>query len=636
MKRFATILLGSLLMFSAGCTTTGQGSDDGGSGSVSDSATGGNGGYEEMTDWQFTLSQLSGTDALGRKISAAADRKENKYVGIYYFLWHGYHTKKVYDTSEILEKYENGIVGNPENPLWEIDTSSPVYDADVSPNSAFHYWSEPLFGYYNSEDPWVARKHLELLSYADVDYLLLDYTNGYIYESATRVLIEAVLEMQAEGWKVPKIAFMLPIDATASQTAFDAVYEAYLSRPEYADAFFVADTALNPSGKPLVTGTLTEEASGAEKWNSIWYKPLQWPDRPYDDDALPWIDWDVRNNQHNHNGVMSVSIAQHVNGVWSSDPYLYPGKQYFRGRGWVSSDPLDNGADEQNVLEGTNFQYQWENVFASEEDVDMVVVTGWNEWIAQKQSTLVKPYHTSQRAVFVDSFNMAFSRDAEMMKGGYADNYYLQLVANIRRFKYGDADSGASESWAATINIFGGVSEWTGISDVYLDAAGETVVRDYIGVDPSVRYRDDSARNDVVSLKFANDGENLYIRVETKSPVTAHEEGDTTWMNVYLSVGGDGGWENYDFLVNRSPSGQTTSIEKFDGDSLQRVGDAEYFVQANYIFYSVPLSVLGVSFSDEIGIKITDHIEALSSVDNFYIKGECAPCGRLNYAYKLA
>ena len=30
-------------------------------------------------------------------------------------------------------------------------------DTDIG---VHHYWTEPLYGYYNSEDPWVFRKHL--------------------------------------------------------------------------------------------------------------------------------------------------------------------------------------------------------------------------------------------------------------------------------------------------------------------------------------------------------------------------------------------------------------------------------------------------------------------------------------------
>lgn len=75
-----------------------------------------------------------------------------------------------------------------------------------------------------------------------------------------------------------------------------------------------------------MTGTLREETENIE---AVWYLPLQWPGRPYDDDALPWIDWAKNNIQYNHDGKMCVSIAQHTNGIWSSDPYLYPGKQFF-------------------------------------------------------------------------------------------------------------------------------------------------------------------------------------------------------------------------------------------------------------------------------------------------------------------
>lgn len=621
MKKIISVLLAGLLLAAfAGCN---EQDEPGGE-------------QTAMTDQEFTLSQLAGTDALGREITPASGRKEKKYVGIYYFMWHGYHTQKIYDTSKILEKYENGIVGNPENPLWEIDPASSVYDASVSPNSAFHYWSEPLYGYYNSEDEWVARKHLELLSFADVDFLLLDYTNSYIYENATKMLIETILDMQKEGWNVPQIAFMLPIDSTNSANTYAEVYRAYLSNAAYADAFFTADGETNPSGKPLVTGTLNDTVANI---GAAWYIPLQWPNANglYNDDALPWIDWAVNNVQHNHNGRMSVSIAQHTNGTWSSDPYLYPGKQFFRGRGWVPTDPLDNGADDENVAEGTNFQYQWDNVFNSESEVDMVIVTGWNEWIAQKQSTLMASYHTSMRAVFVDSFNIAYSRDAEMMKGGYADNYYMQLVQNIRRFKYSSVTGGAAENERQTIDITKGSSEWTAISRVYLDAAGEVIGRNYKSVDPSLVYTDTTNRNDVVSLKMVNDGENLYIRVETKSPVTEYKEGDEEWMNVYIATGASGGWENYNYIVNRRPNADgTTSVQKLNGTVLEEAGAARYFCQGNYIFYEIPLSALGVTAGDEIQLKITDNIQNFMDIDDFYVSGEAAPIGRINFAYKIA
>ena len=627
MKRIIALIISCVLLFafSAGCDNT------------QDSSSSGNDHEEEvLTDQEFTLSQLSGTDALGRKITAATGRKTKKYVGIYYFLWHGYHTQKIYDTSEILEEYENGIVGNPDNPLWEVNPASSRYNASVSPNGAFHYWDEPLYGYYNSQDEWVARKHLELLSFADVDYLLLDYTNAFIYKKATTTLIETILDMQKEGWNVPLIAFMLPPDADRSAKTYGEVYKEYLSNEAYANAFFTADEETNPSGKPLVTGNLDESVANLD---SAWYIPLQWPNPniPYNDNALPWIDWSVNNVQHNHNGMMCVSIAQHTNGTWSSDPYLYPGKQFFRGRGWVSSNPLDNGADNEKVIEGTNFEFQWNNVFKSEKKVNMVIVTGWNEWIAQKQTKLIAGYHSSLRAVFVDSFNIAYSRDAEMMKGGYGDNYYMQLVRNIRKFKYESVDGGAVTNSRKTVDITKGVSEWSGVSRIYLDAAGEVIERNYKSVDPKIIYKDSSNRNDVVSIKIVNDAEKLYLRVEAKSSVTEHVNGDEEWMNVYISTGANGGWQNYNYIVNRKPeTDETTSVQKFSGTTLENAGSAKYLVQGNYIFYEIPLSALGVSSGTEIQIKVTDNISNFMNIDDFFVSGEAAPAGRLNFAYKIA
>ena len=79
------------------------------------------------------------------------------------------------------------------------------------------------------------------------------------------------------------------------------------------------------------------------------------------------------------------------------------------------------------VNHGYNFQEQWKRAF--ELEAPFVMVTGWNEWIAGRWGEAGGPL------VFVDQFNEEFSRDIEPMKGGHGDNYYYQLVANVRRFK---------------------------------------------------------------------------------------------------------------------------------------------------------------------------------------------------------
>jgi len=76
---------------------------------------------------------------------------------------------------------------------------------------------------------------------------------------------------------------------------------------------------------------------------------------------------------------------------------------------------------------GLNFEEQWRR--ALELDPEVVFITGWNEWIAMQLNKTEGP------AIFCDQFNLEFSRDVEMMKGGYGDNYYMQMAGNIRRFK---------------------------------------------------------------------------------------------------------------------------------------------------------------------------------------------------------
>ena len=38
----------------------------------------------------------------------------------------------------------------------------------------------------------------------------------------------------------------------------------------------------------------------------------------------------------------------------------------------------------------------------------------------------------------------------------------------------------------------------------------------------------------------------------------------------------------------------------------------------------------------EIQIKVTDNISNFMNIDDFFVSGEAAPAGRLNFAYKIA
>ena len=75
-------------------------------------------------------------------------------------------------------------------------------DRKVSPAGQFHWWSEPLYGYYNSSDEWVIRRHMELLTQAGVDFLVFDVTNCFTYQSVAEKVMKVINFIEnSRTWK---------------------------------------------------------------------------------------------------------------------------------------------------------------------------------------------------------------------------------------------------------------------------------------------------------------------------------------------------------------------------------------------------------------------------------------------------
>ena len=88
---------------------------------------------------------------------------------MFYFLWMGAHVNGgPYDITKILAE-DPTAASNPDSPLW-------------GPLHAFHHWGESLFGYYQSDDPYVLRRHAQMLSDAGVDVVIFDVTNQSTYD----------------------------------------------------------------------------------------------------------------------------------------------------------------------------------------------------------------------------------------------------------------------------------------------------------------------------------------------------------------------------------------------------------------------------------------------------------------------
>ncbi|MDY0373341.1 MAG: hypothetical protein RBQ86_04405, partial [Candidatus Izemoplasmatales bacterium] len=187
-KRLMILALGSLMIFLlAACsdsTTTNAVEVD----------------TRNLSGMELAMTQLSGTDALGRKISPVDGPKTDKdrYVGLFYSLWLGQHTHQqsaIYNISHLME-----------TPAGEETLFDPA-GSDISRTDEFHFWGEPLYGYYNMQDPWVLTRHIELLTMAGVDYLCFDATNNAIYPEVLNTLLDLLLKYQNQGFDVPKIVF---------------------------------------------------------------------------------------------------------------------------------------------------------------------------------------------------------------------------------------------------------------------------------------------------------------------------------------------------------------------------------------------------------------------------------------------
>ena len=86
---------------------------------------------------------------------------------------------------------------------------------------------------------------------------------------------------------------------------------------------------------------------------------------------------------------------------------------------------------------GIYFQQRWDE--AIQANPQFLYINDWNEWTAGKYQPAegqTTPFmRRNSTYFFVDQYNAEFNRTIQPMKGGYTDNYYMQMAQNIRRYK---------------------------------------------------------------------------------------------------------------------------------------------------------------------------------------------------------
>lgn len=568
----------------------------------------------------------SATDGLGRKIreySDAGRKKENKYVAMFYWTWHQRSdtTCKVKNITEIVR----------ENPEAMKDYYHPAWGGDKRPGS--FYWEQPLLGYYKTTDPWVLRKHAEMLSDASIDAVFFDCTNGSLtWEASYETLLKTWDQAQKDGVKVPKIAYMLPFSpAPNSLVSLHQLYRDVYKPGRYKNLWFIW------KGKPCIMGypdNLTDSQEDREIAAFFTFRPGQpdYVDGPKRNDQWGWLE---NYPQHGYvkgsNGKfeqVTVGIAQNAspetNGHCSA--FNVPGSY---GRNFTQRNGVDPRID--GYLYGWNFLEQWERAF--ELDPELVFVTGWNEYIAGQ--FLPKSGWTGKPFSFVDQFDWERSRDIEPNKGWgeKGDVYYLQLIDQVRKFK--GMDPPEKISAPKTINM-GKKGEWEDVSPNYKHYIGNTIHRDHNGAYDQY-YINTSGRNDIAGAKVARDGKYIFFYVETADKLTPHT--DRNWMMLFIDIDRDKstGWNGYDYIVNRiNSNGRKAIVEKNVGNrwEWELAAQIEMEINNNKLELEIPRSVLSVNEKIiDIEFKWNDNMQVNGNIMDFYVNGDTAPGGRFNFVY---
>lgn len=575
--------------------------------------------FVSSNDWAFT-------DALGRKVisSEKGFPKRDKTVAMFYWTWHegndatSYQVKNI---TNIVREYPEAMKDY-DHPAW--GTKKP----------GFFYWEEPLFGYYKTTDPWVLRKHAEMLADAGVDVVFFDCTNGSLtWQDSYEALFKTWDQAQKDGVKVPKIAFLLPFGPVQhSAVSLRQLYKDVYQPGRYKNLWFIW------KGKPGIMAypdNLEKNGTDLEIANFFTFRPGQpdYVDGPTRNDHWAWLE---NYPQHGYvplnNGKfeqVAVGVAQNAgpstNGHCSA--FNLPGTY---GRSFSKRNGFDPRVD--GYLYGWNFQEQWDRAF--ELDPELIFVTGWNEYIAGQW--LPKDSWTGDPFSFVDQFDWIHSRDIEPNKGwgDQGDVYYQQLIDNVRKFKGLDPPAKVSE--AKTIKI-GKENEWDDVFPQFKHYAGNTMHRDHRGR-YSEYYTNYSGRNDIVEARVARDKANVFFYVETAEKLSPST--DPNWMMLFIDVDRDksSGWNGYDYVINRiNPKNNKAVIEKNVSGrwEWETVGTAPIVIQNNQLEIAVLKSLLKLEAKPvNFEFKWNDNMQENGNIMDFYVNGDTAPGGRFNFVYK--
>ncbi len=523
-------------------------------------------------------------DNLHRKLPEPTCTRPNHLVGLFYFLWLGEHGRhKPYDITKILA--EDPKAGDkPDSPIWGgIGT--------------YHHWGEPFYGYYYSDDEWVIRRHMKLLTQAGVDFLFFDTTNAVIYEKNVKLVMQVLEEYTKRGLAAPKVMFYTN---TASGQTVQKIYDA-IYKPGYCP-----DTWFTYEGKPVIIAVPEECSPETRAFFNI--KLSQWPNEADKAGGWPWMDFVKPQrafpNLRGEPEVINVSVAQH--------PQLRFGDSAMYGEGGNCGRSFHGGREdlhEGSYLYGYNLAEQFDR--ALEADVPVTLVTGWNEWIAGYW-----PGIPERPVMFVDCATCEYSRDIEMMRDGYFDNYYMQLCAYVRRLKGMEP---IPVYQTGEVAVYGGYGD--GSMDRCHPGYGTT-------------YENRTGRYSLSHMKVSHKADCLTVEVQTKEKIDlADIEG--TFLRLYVTATDKDSW-GYDRVLCPMADGICAVYHVKNGvQPATLAGKGTCVVTDNKAVVTIPLAALGVTETTfRLQLKVADARVEITKVEDFYDTGDSLPLGRGDVVYR--
>ncbi len=560
-------------------------------------------------------------DDFGRKVAEYGEvgpvKEGEREVGMLYWNWFtGNGTTKATVISDITSKFPNAMT---------LDGASAWNGAGMT------VWDEPVYGYYNSTDYWVYRRHAELFAAAGVDAIFPDCSNGGSTRiEALTVMARAFRDAKKDGVNAPKIS-IFTADWTASEgffKLFASIYNTCFQLEDFSDIWYMRE------GKPLMFGLENAEIIKNAVKGDVALASLA-------SEICDFFSFrgDARNHKEPHKWAWIETFPQYARGgimedgrpefaavgVSKNSGYVGIGScasdPYAMGRAY--SAPFGEDYREEAIREA--YYYREEAALALDYDPHFIMFDGWNEF----KSDLYRNYGGYDIA-FPDTFDSDNSRDIEPVRGLLKDDCYNMLVDVIRKYK--GVRPAPVASAEITIDITGDASAWDEVAPEFLNYKGA----DRTGTDAYISDRTDGLKvydtkiaNRILSSKAARDSENFYFMAKADKAI---QEGDgALQLLINTDRNAATGENGYDYIIGRKLGSVEAIVKNENGFAYNEVGKYEYTVAGDMIQIKMPRALIGETGKVEMELKWVSG--AFSDILDLYANVSAAPMGRFNYLF---